>query len=57
MSLHRMVALVSALSLVGLFGLASRAEASNFSRPQAKHAVTLEGLREKVRNADIEGCG
>ena len=52
-----MVALVSALSLVGLFGLASRAEASNFSRPQAKHAVTLEGLREKVRNADIEGCG
>jgi hypothetical protein len=57
MSLHRMIALVSALSLVGLFGLASRAEASNFSRPQSKYAVTLESLREKVKNADIEGCG
>jgi len=57
MSLHRMVALVSALSLVGLFGLASRAEASNFAPPSAKHAVTLENLREKVKNADIEGCG
>jgi hypothetical protein len=57
MSLHRMVALVSALSLVGLFGLASRAEASNFSRPRSKSAVTLASLREKVKNADIEGCG
>ena len=57
MSLHRMVALVSALSLVALFGIASRAEASNFSRPQSKHAVILENLREKVKNAEIEGCG
>lgn len=57
MSLHRVVALVSAFSLVGLFGLASRAEASNFSRPQAKKSVAIESLREKVKNADIQGCG
>jgi hypothetical protein len=56
MSLHRMVALVSAAALIGLFGLASRAEASNFSRPEAK-STTVESLREKIKNADLPGCG
>lgn len=56
MSFHRLVALVSATAFVGLLGLASRAEASNFARPKSKTNVIQE-LRQKVHNADIQGCG
>ena len=56
MSLHRLVAVVSAAVLCGLLGIA---QASNFATPakKAPKLVVEPGLREKVRNADIEGCG
>lgn len=63
MSLHRLVAFVSAASLVGLFGFASQAEASNFKAPEASKPAKVSRLsstatlREKIRNVDIDGCG
>ncbi len=55
MSFHRLVALVSTAALVGLLGIA---EASNNNAPRKAPKVMVEkALREKVRNANIEGCG
>lgn len=54
MTVHRFVALVSATTLVGLLGVA---QASNFATPTKREAAAATSLREKVRNADVRGCG
>ena len=55
MSIHRLVALASTTVLVGLLGAA---QASNFAKPEKKAAAAVaQSLREKVQNADIQGCG
>ncbi len=56
MSFHRRVALVASAALCGLIGLAN---ASNFAPPakRASSVVVEPGLREKVQNAHVEGCG
>ena len=57
MNVHRLVALVSATALVGLMGVA--AQASVFAAPHPKSAKVFvkTSLREKVKNAEIDGCG
>ncbi|GEM_PF-6084360 len=57
MSLHRLVALVSATALVGLLGAAASASNHAPFRPRAAKVVAPPTLREKVRNAHIDGCG
>lgn len=55
MSFHRLVALVATTALVGLLGMA---EASNAYAPRHASKVTVEHvLREKIKNANIQGCG
>lgn len=54
MSIHRLVAAVSATVLIGLLGAA---QASNFARPAKETATVHQTLREKIENANIEGCG
>lgn len=54
MRFHRRVAL---LSSVALFGLLAFAGASNNAPAKGPRLIIEKGLREKVRNAHIEGCG
>ncbi len=54
MSIHRLVALVSATVLLGLLGAA---QASVFAHPQKPLPPSVQSLREKVQNANIDGCG
>lgn len=55
MSLHRLVALVATASLVGLLGIA---QASNFAPlRKATKTVVESGLRERIRDAHVDGCG
>ena len=58
MSLHRLVALSSVTALVGLLGAAASASNHVPFQPKAtKKVVAPPTLREKVRNAHIDGCG
>lgn len=57
MNVHRSIALVSASLLVGLLGVA---QASNFAPPASRKvakSAPVASLREKIRNANINGCG
>lgn len=57
MSLHRLVALVSATALVGLLGAAASASNNTPVVRKAAPKAVAPTLREKVRSADIDGCG
>jgi len=52
MAVHRLVATLSAISLLGLVGFAS---ASNFAHP-AKPKDEIRELRAQVKAAHIPGC-
>ena len=54
MSVHRLIALIATMALVGLLGMA---QANNNAPTPQKKVVVEAGLREKIRNADIDGCG